>query len=197
MQRTLKSAMIVLSILMMHAVGFAQPVEALVPSSDNWSFFFQPELKTTVISDKSAQLVGVRLGPALDRTLYLGLAGYTLISSVNPDRDIYQNLGAFDLWYAGLAAEYTILSHKIVHAGIGCFVGGGQLHATARNSGSENAGLFIAEPQLNVMINLTSTLELGLGLSYRFVNGSDLRNLADEDLRGPAGSVFLRWTEGP
>ena len=44
--------------------------------------------------------------------------------------------------------------------------------------------------------NLTTNLELGIGIGYRFVNGSDLDNLSNSDLSSWVGTVFFRWTEG-
>ena len=69
----------------------------------------------------------------------------------------------------------------------------------ARNAGragdDSTAGLFVAEPGVNLEFNLTSTLELGLGAGYRFVNGSDLDRLSDDDFSGWTATLFLRWTE--
>lgn len=175
----------------------AQHIESLVKASDDWGFFVQPELKTTRISSHSAQIIGLRMGPALERTLHISLAGYALVSSVDPDNSQYKDLNAFDLWYAGLSIDYTFFPNKLAHAGIGCLLGAGQLRAATYQDSHDTANLFIAEPQANLLFNLTETLELGFGLSYRFVNGSDLSNLDNTDLSDVAGSVFLRWTEAP
>lgn len=175
----------------------AQHIESLVKASDDWSFSVQPELKTTRIADQSAQIVGLRLGPALDRKLHISLAGYALVSSVDPDNSFYKQLDAFDMWYAGLSADYTFMPNKLAHFSLGCLLGAGQLRATSYGDGHDTANLFVAEPQANLLFNLTDTLELGFGASYRFVNGSDLNNLANSDLSFFAGSVLLRWTEEP
>ncbi|MCA1810003.1 MAG: hypothetical protein LC725_11235, partial [Lentisphaerae bacterium] len=112
---------ILLAVAFLHGTLAAQHIETLVRGNDEWSFFIQPELKTTRISDKSAQLMGLRLGPALDRTLHLGLAGYALISSIDPDSVVYKRLTTFDLWAVGLTMDYTFIPNRWLHPGIGCF----------------------------------------------------------------------------
>ena len=176
---------------------YAQRIEALVSASDDWSFFVQPETKTTRIGNEIAQFAGIRLGPALEHRLHIGLTGQALISSVEPKSDTYRNLHAFDLWYAGLAASYTFLPNKLTHASVGCLIGGGQLRANRIISDTDTANIFIAEPEVALLFNLTETIELGFGFSLRIVNGSDLDGLKNTDLMGPAGSIFLRWTEAP
>ncbi|MBI2440365.1 MAG: hypothetical protein HYV35_03365, partial [Lentisphaerae bacterium] len=48
---------------------------------------------------------------------------------------------------------------------------------------------------LNLEFNLTSTLELGVGFGYRFVNGADFDALDDSELSDWVGTIFFRWTE--
>ncbi len=172
----------------------AEPVQALVETSDYaWGFSLRPEVKFTSIKGNATQLAGGLLGAGLSRALYLGLGGYGLVNSVSAD-DHAVRIRAFDLWYAGAHADYTLLHAKILHGSLSGFVGGGQV----RNSGpaeTASANLFVAEPSVNLELNLTPSLELGLGGGYRIVNGSDLDRLSNSDLRGWVATLFLRWTE--
>lgn len=174
----------------------AAPVQALVNDEEaNWGFFIRPELKITPIKSQTTELAGGSLGTSVGRALYLGVGGYTLVNSVNTDSGALK-LKAFDLWYLGAHADYTLFSTELFHASLSGFIGGGQVNNSAATTGSDNANLFVAEPDINLEFNLTSTLELGVGIGYRFVNGSDLDKLSNSDLSSWVGTVFFRWTEG-
>jgi hypothetical protein len=170
----------------------AAPVQALVNDEEaNWGFFIRPELKITPIKSQTTELAGGILGTSVGRALYLGVGGYTLVNSVNTDSGALK-LKAFDIWYVGAHADYTLFSTELFHGSLSGFLGGGQ----ANNSAStDSANLFIAEPDINMEFNLTTTLELGVGIGYRFVNGSSLNNLSNSDLSSWVGTVFFRWTE--
>lgn len=173
----------------------AAPVQALVNDEvENWGFFIRPELKITPIKSQTTELAGGILGTSVGRALYLGIGGYTLINSVSTDSGAVK-FKAFDIWYAGAQADYTLFSSKLFHGSVSGFLGGGQARNSSTTAGSDNANLFIAEPDVNVEFNLTTSLELGVGIGYRFANGSDLDNISNSDLSGWVGTVFLRWTE--
>lgn len=176
------------------AAPAAAPTQALIQNNDDWSFWVKPELKLSQLGGKAAALPGFQLGPALGHTLYLGLAGNALVNNVNAS-DRYQNLKAFDFWDAGASVDWTLFHSSLVHGSLGCFLGYGQLNVNPIAGDSERADLFVAEPGINVMLNLTTSLELGVGGSYRIVSGSNFQDLSNSDLSGLTGSVFLRWTE--
>ena len=174
----------------------AAPVQALVNDEEaNWGFFIRPELKITPIKSQTTELAGGILGTSVGRALYLGVGGYTLVNSVNADSGALK-LKAFDIWYVGAHADYTLFSTELFHGSLSGFLGGGQANNSATAASSESANLFVAEPDINLEFNLTSTLELGVGIGYRFVNGSDLDKLSNSDLSSWVGTVFFRWTEG-
>lgn len=175
--------------------AMAEPVQALVNDEEaTWGFFIRPELKITPVKSQTTELAGGILGTSVGRALYLGLGAYTLVNSVETDSGAVK-LKAFDIWYAGAHADYTIFSAKLFHGSISGFLGGGQVRNSSFIASSDNANLFIAEPDVNLEFNLTSSLELGAGIGYRFVNGSDLNNISSSDLSGWVGTVFFRWTE--
>ena len=138
-------------------------------------------------------MAGVQLGPSMHRTLYLGLAAYSLVDSVNfGEEGTAGELKAWEFWYAGGFADYTILPGKLIHGSVNLLLGGGQVSP----SGPFNsATVFVAEPGIALMVNLTPNVEFGLGAGYRFVSGSDIPGLANSDLSGLTGSVFFRLNE--
>jgi hypothetical protein len=52
---------------------------------------------------------------------------------------------------------------------------------------------FVAEPQANVLFNLSARLRVNLGVGYRLIGGA---GPANELLHGPSGSLSLEWGGG-
>jgi hypothetical protein len=180
--------------LLATSLAAAPTTQALIQNNDDWSFWVKPEFKLTSLSGEMAAMPGFQLGPALGHTLYFGLAGNTLVNNVNFSKN-YENLKAFDFWDAGVIVDWTIFHTYLVHGSLNCFLGYGQLTVRPLDTHSARSDLFVADPGLNVMLNLTTSLELGIGGSYRIVSGSDCRDLSNSDLSGLTGTIFLRWTE--
>ena len=190
----MKSWLTLVGIALVAASVTAAPTQALIENNNDWSFWVKPEVKLTQLGGQWGTMPGFQMGPALGHTLYFGLAGYALVNNVNAS-DQYQNLKAFDFWDAGVSVDWTLFHTSLVHGSVGCFLGYGQLRADSLLTGPDTADLFVADPGINLMLNLTTSLELGLGGSYRIVNGSNFQDLSNSDLSGLTGSVFLRWTE--
>ena len=190
----MKSLLILAGIVLAAVSVSAAPTQALIQNNDDWSFWVKPELKLTQFGGQMAALPGFQLGPALGHTLYFGLAGNALVNNVNAS-DQYDNLKAFDFWDAGVTVDWTLFHTSLVHGSLGCFLGYGQLNVNPLQGSSARADLFVADPGVNVMLNLTTSLELGVGGSYRIVSGSNFQDLSNSDMGGLTGSVFLRWTE--
>jgi len=174
-----------------------EPKTLLDSVQGDWCFFLQPEFVATRLGGESAQLAGLRFGPSLGRTLYLGWDTYALISDVDQDNGTSSEVKAFDFWHTGLSAEYVLFPGQVLHGSLKLLVGGGHLSVESQDAGSDSATVFVAAPQASIMVSLTKTIELGCGASYRFVNGSNLDRWESSDLSDFAGSVFLRWTEAP
>jgi hypothetical protein len=99
--------------------------------------------------------------------------------------------------FAGLALEYTAWANHLIHTSLGFFIGGGQMRLNRTSDGDDlDVDLFVMEPSLNVMVNLTPHSEVGLGLAYRHADtyDSSLPNLSGGSLSGLVGALFLRLT---
>ncbi len=191
----MKRMIVFAGILALALTAGAEKVESLVNNEAPARFFFRPELAVTDLGDSTSELAGLQVGVSVDRALYIGVGGRALVNSIDAG-PAFKDVGAGDFWYAGLTVEYTFLSEKLVHGSIGALVGGGKLDVEGEAGGAkENANLFVAEGGPNLLFNLTQSTELGLGVGYRYVNGSDFAGLESSDLSGVQGLVFLRWTE--
>jgi len=187
----MKKGIAVIVMLAAVAAG-ADEIKTLVDDTGSWRASIKPEFKLTKIADETAELVGIEVGPSMNRGLYLGLGAYGLVNDV--DAGDSGKLNSFDLWYAGFMVDYTVLASEVVHGSVGFLIGGGAVNVSDV-PGSDSASLFVFEPGVNLMVNVTKGIELGVGASYRIMNGSDIDGFANSDLSGPAASIFVRWNE--
>ena len=180
-------------VVMMAAIAAgADEIKTLVNDTGSWRGSIKPEFKLTKIADETAELVGIEVGPSMNRGLYLGVGAYGLVNDV--DTGAAGKLNSFDLWYGGFVVDYTVLASEVLHGSAGFLIGGGQVNVSDM-PGSDSASLFVFEPGVNLMVNVTKGIELGVGGSYRFMNGSDIIGFEGSDLSGPAASIFVRWNE--
>ncbi len=135
----------------------------------------------------------------LNSKLMLGAGAYALVNDIeaprmNPaDPTLYWNM-----WYTGFVPEYTIKGNKLVHLAVGGLIGGGGVMKNERYKGWDEfesigySGFFVGEPHLNLELNITSFLRLGIGGSYRFVKGSSTDGITDEKLSGPSAHFTIK-----
>lgn len=192
----MKSIKIVAAVCLIASSGFAQTVHSLLDDTHrSWQFAVKPEFKITEINSETALLTGLQLGPSLDRRLYIGAGAYGLVNNID-GRPYYKDPGFFDFWYTGLVLEYSFLSERLIHGSFDVLMGGGQLKLDREEGGSDTSGLFVAEPGVNLILNLTKSIELGAGCSYRYVNGAGSGgDFSNSRVSGITGSIFLRVRE--
>jgi hypothetical protein len=164
--------------------------------SDVWKLYSRLEAKFTEFDGESAQLGGVTVGTLLNERIGFALSAYTLLNSITLEHSDFEDIDSFDLWLGGVLIDYTFAPRDLIHLNMGVLLGGGRIEAKARTTGKrESEDFALVEPGLNLLVNLTKTIEFGIGVSYRFVDGYDRAGVDDSDMSGVAGSVFLRLTE--
>lgn len=176
-------------------------------------FTFSPEVRFTKVNDRSATLVGASAGWTIDRTLFVGAAGYWL---ANRHDD-------FSMQHGGALVRWTIGGRRPVALSPGVFLGIGDAtlarrygdlfgtprmpqHMDARFRMSRDVRFgqpvtaetpvrvsdtyVVAEPQLNALWTVTPWMRLDAGVTYRFIGASEFLG---HELRGPAGTVALHF----
>ena len=160
------------------------------------------EMKLTPIADKTSLFIGAKGGVNVNKYFMLGLAGYGLASGTDipgeiPPKDLRLNGG-----YGGLLVGFNIFPREVVHLSIPIVFGAGKMYLTdptffSGNSDSdytiENSSFMVVEPGANLVFNVTSFFRLGMGASYRYVQGLSLTNLTDEQLLGWAINLNLKF----
>ena len=168
---------------------------------------FAPDVRAADIDGRAAALAGGYAGRIIDNVLIVGGGGYWL---TNRDDD-------FKMGYGGGVVEWLIRSDRKIGFGVRTLVGGGSatlprtvaelygdhlIRASTRGSRSAIRGIdptatipvsddfFIAEPQLNVLWNLSRRYRISFGVGYRAVAWAPLLG---DDLNGPSGSVSIQF----
>lgn len=161
--------------------------------------FGAPTLKFTTFDDKMGLLMGGYAGVMLNSQLMLGAGAYALVNNIEaPRADPADPTLYWNMWYTGFVPEYTIKSHKLFHAAVGALIGGGGVMKNERYDDFEDydpqdySGFFVAEPHVNVEMNITSYLRVAIGGSYRFVKGSSTTGITDNKLSGPAAHFTIK-----
>ena len=165
--------------------------------------------KLTQINNDDALFLGGQLGMVINHSLNLGFAGYGMVSPVlaertTPDGDsLYLQMG-----YGGIHFEPILRSNDLLHLTFPVLLGAGGTGYTTRHFWTtypdgepsthfderiRHSRLFlIAEPGVNLELNLFRWMRMTGGVSYRFV-----RRLEDdpgtEELSGLSANVGLRF----
>lgn len=146
----------------------------------------------------SGILVGGMGGWIIDHTFVIGGGGYGLSSDVQAD---WYNTGAeepfyLNFGYGGLMLGYINNSDNLVHYEVTGILGGGGASYRIKNdynSNNDGDGLFVAEPAVNLVLNVTPFFRIAAGASYRYVTGVNLEGLTSSDLSGVSGQIQLKF----
>lgn len=168
--------------------------ETLIRGKLDIGLYGGPIVKFTELNDDFAILVGGRGGFVFNHSFVIGGEGYGLVNDIEFDDlpPLRDQLLAFG--YGGVFFEYINRPHKIVHLSIHSLIGGGSLCYENYYYGYwYDDVFFIAEPGVDLMLNITDHFRMGIGGSYRFVTGVNSSGLRDADIRGPAGSLTFKF----
>jgi hypothetical protein len=180
----------------MLAVAAGAKDETLLDDSDTWQMYTRVELSVTDINGDSATLGSLGVGWMLNDKLSLGPSATFELSDTQDDHK--GDLNSFDFWYAGLRTEYTLQSWKLAHASASLFVGLGNAQATdfsGSNGGDESDSFTVLEPGVNVAVNAWDWVELGAGVSYRYVSSMNVGGYDEKDFQDWNLGIFARFTE--
>ncbi len=156
------------------------------------------------IGEANAVLAGGRGGVIINDKLVLGLGGMGLSYPTTREKlsgDPYTGLlNRVGFGYGGFLAEYYFNPKDLIVFSMGTLIGGGGLsfyekmdHNNNQDNRKDGDRFFVAEPEVNVFVNLTRFCRIGIGASYRYVAGINSDEFSDKDFRGPAASVMAQF----
>jgi len=199
----MKHHFIALLLLLSATIAFSGE-HTLISGNMDHGGFGGPVVKISRIGPNSANaiLVGGQGGWILGHKFILGGGGYGLTDNVRADwieNRVYDGQSQpyyLDFGYGGLLLGFVQNSDDLIHYEIyGLFGGGGVGYRQkgGMDSHMDSDALFIAEPGINIMINVTPFFRIGAGASYRYVNGVDDAVLTDENLSGISGQIVFKF----
>ncbi len=187
-------------ILILCAAGFSQEEKTVFKNNYDVSPYFGFGFKPTYVRDQFGVIFDLHVGGVLGKKVRLGFEFNSLANAVTVTSDSLRNLR---MSYYGLEGVYVFNPQKAVHASISTFIGtGGLVYHNPKTYYYLYPGayfywrrdidaIFVFESAANIEINLTNYLGLELGASYRFVTGTTLKGLTNEDTRGAALNISL------
>jgi hypothetical protein len=197
----MKRTIIAVSILLLIAmIGFSQQQTLISGDDVTLGGYFSPVVKFSSVHDDFGVFVGARGGLIINHSFAIGFGGYGLASYVEalnrgPLGERYMEMG-----YGGLDMEYIINPGDLVHFSVSTLIGAGGILFNDRSRGSEYwedrerdvDAFFIAEPAVNVDLNVTTFLKTSLGAGYRFVSGLRSDVSSNAELSGFSVMLSLR-----
>lgn len=189
---------LVISMFLITPVFAAEP-ETLLGGQFESGGFGGPQIKFTNVNDQFGVMVGGHGGWLINHTFVLGGAGYGLVNEVDaPSEYETENDLFLELGYGGLYLEYINDSNNLVHFTVHTLIGAGGLTFSERRFSDhdweyQKDSFFVFEPGVNVMVNITEFFRVGLGATYRYVDGIELSGLSGNDLSGPTAMINFRF----
>lgn len=184
--------------------GISNPeqIKSLFSKENEIKGFGGFDLTVTDLYKERSLLLGGYGGAIINKHVMFGLAGYGLATENQFSHErasaTYFNLEG---GYGGLYLGAIIAPNEVVHLTVPVIFGAGAIHIIDKNYFPfsydkeyvlESTAFFVVKPGLQVEVNITSFLRVGLGASYRLVKGSDLLEISDEQLTDWGATFSVR-----
>ena len=182
-------------------------IKSLLSKGNDLNGFGAADLKVGDFIDERGLLVGAYGGFIINRRYLFGIAGYGLVTEVEFDGTIPGETTSKPLnlygGYGGVMIGATIAPKELIHLSIPIILGAGSLEVSDKDFFTnnpadseftvENSVFFVIEPGLELEFNITKYFRVGAGATYRYVTGSELLNITDEDVSGFNGMISFRF----
>jgi hypothetical protein len=170
--------------------------ETLVSGELESGGFGGPVVKFTQIDEQFGLLVGGRGGWIMNHKFILGFGGYGLVNQFDSDFIFEGELLPLMMGYGGFEMEYIYLSDNLIHASVYLLLGGGGLTFKEYNDWNSlkvSDNFWIAEPAVNLEINIAKFFRISAGVGYRFVSDVNLGSLTNSDIAGFEGVLTFKF----
>lgn len=164
------------------------------------------DMKVGDVVGERSLIVGGYGGVVINSNYLLGLGAYGITTKPSFD-GVIPNIGTEKRLtvyggYGGILIGGNVLSKEVVHLSIPVLLGAGNLDISDddffQGIGDtsftvESSVFFVIEPGAQLEVNVTKYLRIGIGATYRWVQGLELENLSDGDVTGYNGMLSLRF----
>ncbi len=165
----------------------------LLPRDARVGLYIGPTFKLTGIDRRPALMLGAEFAVVIGERFSIGAAGTALTTPLPATRNDGRTFN-MRMQYAGLTLGVALVRVKFFTLGVGALVGGGRvcLNDERLDRCVNKAGIFVAEPELDVTFAITKVLRVALSGGYRVAFAQAWSGPADHRLRGFTGTVSLR-----
>ncbi len=161
--------------------------------------------KFSHLNDSDALLLGGRGGWIFNNSFVLGIGIYGLATNVpidiiDTDPSIVGN-DKMHFMYGGLEIEYIFNPENLIHYSVFTLIGLGAVSSHNNQNYANNFfdhsrmgnPFFVIEPAINVILNVTSFLNVAIGLSYRASTGAEYETINDKSLSQLNGNFTIKF----
>jgi hypothetical protein len=184
-----------------------EEVKSLLSQKNDLNAFGAADLKVGDFKGERGLLVGAYGGFVINRRYLFGVAGYGLVTNVEfeglvPGDTETKNLNLHG-GYGGILIGGMIAHKELIHISIPIVLGAGSFEVVDKDFfinnladsefTIENTVYFVAEPGIELEFNITKYFRLGAGATYRYISGTELENVRDEDVSGATAMISFRF----
>jgi len=159
------------------------------------------------LNSTRANFIGGNAVHQINSNWTVGLGGYTLITQPNYF-NINQKAGKPDelkMSYGGLMLGYKLFNNNVIHGTLNTLIGAGGISNSYFTKGYkeyknqsierlrgnvENSAFFVAQPSVNVDVNLSQNFSIGIGGGYRYITGNRLKGISN--IKAPTLNLSLK-----
>lgn len=198
----MKRILITLTALFVLAMSAQAEEETFITSDVSIGAFAGPGIYYTDYMGEATAMIGGQVGVTLDKTIYVGVAGYGFGRRPEAGMAFIDNRWCetrYEGGYGGFLLGATLYSDRVVHGGADLMVGGGAI-TRVEDDGywndadeMENDGFFVMQPMVHAELNVIRWMRLDIGAGYRFATGVDRFGLENEDVSGPVAGLGFRF----
>ena len=196
MKRIHNSGLLIVLLFCSEAYSQTEPVYILNSQKEvDRATFICAEMKYTRIIGSWESMAGVRFGYCINHAYIFGLEVHSILSD-----NSYLGSGAFGtettinnaMVYGGFYFDYVVPTNYPIQLSFPTLIGAGEclLYEKFDNTTQRDAeileldGILVIEPKINIELNLSSFIRIGIGCGYRIVGKTDLSSLENSDLSG-------------
>jgi len=160
--------------------------------------FICPEIKFTKLVDKWEYFGGLKGGFCFNHKYVFGAE----FSGINSDNGFsYDSIYVRNaMFYGGLYIDYIVQTGIPLQISFPTMLGvGGSILYDKLNSVTQHTEILelgdflVAEPKINLELNLIRAIRIGMGCGYRMVFNSHIRRLTSKDFSGLVFNVNLKF----
>lgn len=182
-----------------HLFGKEWPVD--------WSLFLAPEVKYSSLYGEGELYGGLKAALLFNHHYAFGLSfGSFLTEAVTDGPGSQGDTTGLNtvMMYGGFYLDYVTTFDAPVQISFPTIIGGGGILLLEKMEPHPVSGIidekmveggvyFVLEPAINLEINLSRVIRIGIGGGYRFVINSDLERFSDNDLSAPTLNFNIKF----